>query len=205
MQTNLEGKIRNTNVPLYRPLLPLFEAITNSIQAIEDAGNGQGKIDISINRSKQTTLSDSDAAYSDIVGFTVTDTGVGFTDENFNAFNESDTRYKEKRGGRGVGRFSWLVAFHEVIIESTYAKNGSHLRRTFRFVPRGDGIEDAAVENSRTAVNTTTVTLDGYKKQYQKMCPRRSETIAAFIVEHFLEYFVGPDCPEMYLHDPATR
>ena len=56
MQTNLEGKIRNTNVPLYRPLLPLFEAITNSIQAIEDAGNGQGKIDISINRSKQTTL-----------------------------------------------------------------------------------------------------------------------------------------------------
>lgn len=37
IMTNLPGRIRNTNLPKSHALLPLFEAVVNSIHAIEDA------------------------------------------------------------------------------------------------------------------------------------------------------------------------
>ena len=41
---DLEGKIENTMLPTTKPLLPVFEAIINSIQAIEDLEISNGKI-----------------------------------------------------------------------------------------------------------------------------------------------------------------
>ena len=38
----------------------------------------------------------------------------------FKSFLESDSTYKAKIGGKGVGRFSWLKAFEEVEIQSVY-------------------------------------------------------------------------------------
>ena len=51
---NLEGKIKNTNLPQSKSLLPLFEAIVNSIQSIEDLGISNGEILITIIRKKFT-------------------------------------------------------------------------------------------------------------------------------------------------------
>src|SRR5438445_350516 len=38
MKIDLAGKIKNTQLPRSKALLPMFEAVVNSFQAIEDAG-----------------------------------------------------------------------------------------------------------------------------------------------------------------------
>lgn len=48
--TDLEGKIRNTNLPGSHFLMPLFEAVVNSIHAIEDKEEKNGRIEILIYR-----------------------------------------------------------------------------------------------------------------------------------------------------------
>src|SRR5208283_1603478 len=51
---------------------------------------------------------------------------------------------------------------------------------------------------------TTIVRLMGFNDKYQAQCPKRLETIAAFIVEEFLEYFIGPTPPVINLRDGPT-
>jgi hypothetical protein len=43
-----------------------------------------------------------------VVGFDVEYNGVGFTDDNFKSFRTPDSRWKETRGGKGIGRLGWL-------------------------------------------------------------------------------------------------
>ena len=38
MQVDIVGRIRNLQLPVTQPLIPLFECLVNSIEAIEDAG-----------------------------------------------------------------------------------------------------------------------------------------------------------------------
>jgi hypothetical protein len=52
MRASLVGKLANTPLPLSRPLQPLFEAIANSFHAIEDAGAGKHKIEITCVRAR---------------------------------------------------------------------------------------------------------------------------------------------------------
>lgn len=58
-------------------------------------------------------------------GFAVTDNGIGFNEENLDAFFTSDTQYKVGRGGKGIGRFIWLKAFQAAEIESHTLKTAS--------------------------------------------------------------------------------
>jgi hypothetical protein len=50
LRTSIAGKLNNTTLPASRPLAPLYEAIHNSLQAIEDAGPGHHVIEIIIER-----------------------------------------------------------------------------------------------------------------------------------------------------------
>lgn len=70
----------------------------------------------------------------------IQDNGCGFTENNYHAFETADTTRKLALGGKGVGRFTWLVAFAEAMIVSRY--NAGADRRAFRFTARS-GIEDA--------------------------------------------------------------
>jgi len=38
MRTDLIGRIKNTHLPVSKPLLPVLEAVSNSLHAIEDRG-----------------------------------------------------------------------------------------------------------------------------------------------------------------------
>ena len=129
MPTNLVGRLRNTPLPLTSGLLPLFEAVVNSIHAIEEAvvPAGDGNITITILRGpKQGTLNVSDAkkrgpeALEDIVGFRIEDNGVGFSDVNMMSFRTLDSGHKVHKGCRGIGRLLWLKAFGKAEIESIY-------------------------------------------------------------------------------------
>ena len=69
--------------------------------------------------SRQVNLSWQEST-TGITGFVIQDNGIGFTDEHFRSFQTSDTTYKAKTGGKGIGRLLWLKAFSKAEVESTF-------------------------------------------------------------------------------------
>jgi len=63
-----------------------------------------GRIDIEVIRDGSSSLLPEDKPISDITGFIIKDNGIGFDEKNYDAFLTSDTTYKVKRGGKGIGR-----------------------------------------------------------------------------------------------------
>src|SRR5688572_21563482 len=102
--TNIEGKVRNTVLARTKPLLPLFEVVSNSIHAIEEAGTDKGSITIDIirNGSPEALAASSNVDQYPIKTFIVKDNGIGFTQKNFDSFLTSDSDYKMEKGGKGV-------------------------------------------------------------------------------------------------------
>lgn len=201
INTNLKGRLRNHKLPASQGLLPLFEAIANSIHAIEDAGRStsEGRITISIERDSQAVMFAGDGdrrpgapALPNIVEFRVTDNGIGFTDDNMASFETLDSEYKSSRGGRGVGRLMWLKAFRSARVDSTYQHtDGTWKRRTLNFT-RDSGISDVRVAPSTSTTSGTTVTLVGFEADYRDSVPKRHDAIAQALLEHCLWYFVRP-------------
>lgn len=197
MKASIIGRIRNTNLPRAKPLLPLFEAVVNSFHAIEevrDLANPWIRID-----AEREVLLENDRP-GDFESFAVTDNGAGFNDENYDSFLTVDTQYKEALGGKGLGRFCWLKAFDRVEIESHYLEGDGLKRRAFEFRPAENSDEAKSAPSSESAPRTT-VRLVGYRSPYKEGCPNELETVAQRLVENFLPFFLDPDCPRVLLTD----
>lgn len=199
---DIAGRVRNYKLGKKKVLFPIFEAVVNSIQAIEDRIRlyddiEKGNIDISIKRN--TVLNLEDHALGDISEITVKDNGIGFNNENIESFLQSDSTYKESRGGKGVGRFCWLKVFSNVHIESTYLEGDELYRRVFDFNLDIRDLDDKVTESSDPC--GTSVTLSGIKKDYEKAFPLDVYQIVYALVNHCAVYFFMPDCPDIYIHD----
>lgn len=205
MKIDVAGRVANTALSASKPLLPLYEAVVNSVQAIEDADTKDGRIEITVLRDSQSLLQGDDASLRSVTGFQIRDNGIGFDEANFASFNTSDTKFKAQRGGKGVGRFVWLVAFNEVQVESIYKQGADFRARTFKFIPSGEGIAGLEEAISKESKRCTIVRLLGMRERFQAHCPKRPETIADHIAEHCLEFFIRGNCPKIRLNDPATH
>jgi len=202
MNIDIQNRINNIKLGYTRCLAPVFEAIINSIHAIQEAKSGTGTIDITLVRATEGVLG-KDWATQPITGFVIQDNGIGFTDEHFRSFQTSDTTYKAKTGGKGVGRLLWLKAFTKAEIESTFKQGSVFKKRTFDFTYSPDGVEKDAVTDAEAKRPMTKVCLTGFKPKYQAKCPKSVQVLARKIIEHCLEYFVQDNCPKMTLHDCA--
>ncbi len=112
MQLDLIGKINEKRLAYSNTMLPLYEAIVNSIQAIEEnSAIEAGLIDIKVVRDGQKTLREGESK-GIVIGFDIKDNGVGFNSQNFDSFNYAHSTYKCNKGGKGIGRFVWLRAFN---------------------------------------------------------------------------------------------
>jgi len=200
MKASIAGRIRNTHLPKAKALLPLFEAVMNSFQAIEEAG-GQGHV-VRIIAERQGSLDEGKPG--PIEAFTVIDSGIGFTDANFDSFETVDSPYKAARGGKGLGRFLWLKAFSRVEVESHFRAAGTDglLCRKFSFVASDEDMPRAAVRSDRQKPETS-VRLVGYRTPYVDECPRQLDIIAQRLIGHFLPLFLDPDGPALTLADSA--
>ncbi len=209
MNIDLVGRINNTKLPLSNGLCPLFEAISNSIHAIEEAKERKGRIEVEVVRQPPTPglFGVEPATNQPITGFVVHDNGIGFTDTNFNSFQTSDSTRKQTKGGKGVGRFLWLKAFDRVEVESVFQHSGKWHRRTFEFHLTDNGVEAVQTAASTDKGRRTTVRLIGFKAEYRKhqTCPRAATTIARRIIEHFLGGFVLGTCPSILLTDAQEK
>ncbi|MFE7423310.1 ATP-binding protein [Rhodococcus sp. NPDC057529] len=209
MTTSLRGRVKNTGLPKSHALLPVLEAVVNGIQAIDarfDADSSQGRLEVKIVRSPQTGLDLSMTGpgripLEPIVGFVVTDNGVGFTAENMKSFETLDSDYKSADGCRGVGRLLWLKAFNKVAVRSTYKDdNGALCGRHFRFSVEH---EVEPIELAEPLEETgTSVELERFGSAYQKSAPKTAAAIAREVFEHCIWYFLRPGgAPEIRVID----
>jgi len=194
LKTDLTGKVNNLKHFKNEALLPLFEAIVNSIEAIEERGNlSDGKVTVRVIRNTQQALPgmEVDEAQKYIIGFEIEDNGIGFDDNNYESFQTAETTYKMEKGCKGVGRFLWLKAFDKVEIESVYNKGAERYLRKIEFTLK-NGITEK--EKSMTdKPQKTVVRLFGFKKEYreQQSAFKKGDTIAQRILEHCISYFIG--------------
>ncbi|KAB7739145.1 hypothetical protein F2P47_14140 [Parvibaculum sedimenti] len=108
-------------------LLPIFEAISNAMDGIEsrfgDSANKKGHIKICFTDTNDPTK----------IMVSITDNGIGLTDENYNSFKTPFSGYKLKQNGRGFGRFIAFKVFSRVLYSSRHEFFASTNVRTFRF------------------------------------------------------------------------
>ncbi|MBF0554546.1 MAG: ATP-binding protein [Nitrospirae bacterium] len=209
MDFDIEGYVLNEPLPTSKPLMPLFEAVVNSIYAVSESNNPMKHIKISIKRNMQehNLFPDSDAQHSNkpIIGFIVEDNGIGFNDTNFKSFNTLYSLYKKKAGGKGIGRFSWLHAFNEIKIESVFNKNGQSFERTFDFSIDLQGVGNHRQREINKMTTHSIVYLNGYVDRYSYYCPKKASTIAQNILEHCLFTFINGNQPEIQIIDDDTN
>ena len=207
MQIDIKGKINEKKLAYSNTLLPLFEVIVNSIHAIEEDNSEQpGIIDIHIIRSNQQELSFSQIEnLPDITDFEIKDNGVGFNSKNYESFNYAHSTYKFAKGGKGIGRFTWLRAFKKTEIESCFKEKDQFYLRKFNFEPTVSGIEKHDISPiDAPQERYTIVKLKSLKEDYRKWCNSKSEDIALKIIEHCFVYFLDDKCPRIVLHDMET-
>jgi hypothetical protein len=116
-------------------LLPLFEAISNSLYAIQerfgdDGINKNGRIDVTVLRKLD------DGGISVIDGFQIRDNGIGLNKANYKSFRTPFSQHKMTKGGKGVGRLGWLKVFGKIHIDSCYDDKEKRKYRSFDFILR---------------------------------------------------------------------
>ena len=208
METDLEGRLARLYLSQNRPLLPVYEAISNALYAVEERPAAQHRVTLTIDRLLALgTLEEGELGEGMIRGFTITDTGIGFTDRHYTSFNTLDSQLKLPEGGKGVGRLFWLVAFADASVESEYEEGGTWYRRTFAFTRRDGGVSthQRVTIPAPASGHRTVVRLRGMQRQYREKVPRLAETVGRHVIEHFLSYFVLGTVPTIVIEDPARE
>ncbi len=181
-------------------LTPVMEAVSNSIHAIterfgEQAGH-KGRVDVFVVR-------DLNKDTHPIIGFDIEDNGVGFTEQNYKSFLTPDSRHKEKRGGKGVGRLAWLKVFEEIEVDSVYSEGGEFGRRRFKFRLTEKNQVDISIDEKPTNSSDirTRVSFRGFEGRYASRCPSKQGTIALRVLSHFVPLFIGGNAPKVVIRD----
>lgn len=125
VKTSFQGLMDSIKKSKY-PLAPIYEAITNSLEAIFQKNyKDEEKPEITVTFDF-TGLLESEAAFS---GVTIQDNGIGFNEENYKRF---ETLLDKSKGynNRGSGRIQYVHRFKRVEVESHFfTAQGLHKRK----------------------------------------------------------------------------
>ena len=195
LKENLKGRIDNLAMsPSYaNTLIPVFEALMNSIHSVQERFGDDWAKQGSINLSVEC---DGDGNPE---SFVITDNGVGLNEANFESFRTYDSRLKAKKGGKGVGRLTWLKVFERVNIISKFELQAGVSQRSFDFVLDNEkAFQNYVLRAWDTKPELQTrVELHALKDGYRSHCPKRLETITHRIAAHFLPFLIGDQCPDI--------
>ncbi len=192
------GRINNISlVPSSKnALFPLFEAIMNSIHAIEERFGkddfAKGEIDIKIMRDDENDQT---------IGFTVTDNGIGFNDVNLESFKKMDSQKKLKLGGKGVGRLLWLKVMEKVRISSIFFKDEKYKKLEFDFTAEYPLLNVKSTDDADASKIGTRVELSPYRSVYATCLPKESIAIANRVLPHFVGFFINKSPPKITISD----
>ena len=200
---NFLGRLAKIKVPKSRPLLPIFECILNSIDSIEKFGIGD-TVKIKVIRDKQEQPLVDDKAVNEIIGFEITDNGVGLNDLNFRSFCELDTTFKKDVGGKGIGRLTWLKTFNHVEIDSIYEDYGKCFRRHLVLHEQEDPFKVYSNEKIENTQLKTKIILNKYKDEYKKHLTKSLLPIVDKTVSHFMPRMFSPDIIKIVIDDEES-
>lgn len=200
---DLGGRIQNLALaPSYEnTLIPVFEAIMNSIHAVQDRFGddwvAKGHIRVEVLRDD----------HGGPLSFSIKDNGIGLNDTNLSSFRTYDSRHKLEKGGKGVGRLTWLKVFERAEIVSVFKRDGEPRKRSFRFVldneePLQSYTDTLSDDVSKTG---TVLTLTNLRDGYRGQCPKKLETVAHKVIAHFLSFLIGDNCPNILVADEDTE
>ena len=209
METYLAGRVRNFNLRPKNCLVPVFEAVMNSMQAIEDRmsfgklGHGHGTIQVSVLRKEHQPELFDKGYIPEVVGIRITDNGIGFDEPHFQAFCRLDDDFRLKTGGKGVGRISWLSAFRNASIESIYAMGepAKTFRRTFSYSVEKDGVGQVESNSLPDGEPGTDIKLTQLLPEFRVSWPKKPMTLVHHLVVHFQKYLALATCPQIVLFD----
>lgn len=197
-----ETELRTIHKKGDTPLQPLFEAFTNSLEAIrllrdENITEDKGEISINIYRTKDL-FSKKDNLYN-FQKITIEDTGIGFNDKEFERLiNLRDDRKNFKN--KGTGRVQYLHTFDKTYIHSIYADSNSStgykerkltLSKTKAFlqnntIVRLDADNEISADSSKTTITFET-TLE--KKDFDFYSAISANDIKIELIRHYLAGF----------------
>lgn len=188
-KSSLISRVRNFSLTPNEKnsLMPIFEAITNSLQSLyelyEQDWIQKGFVNIFL------YLDETENYPTDIE---IEDNGVGFNQINFDSFLTFDSAHKLKIGGKGIGRFSWLKVFNEAHIRSVFIENGIKYKREFDFLLEDVPVQNHTIEkvSNKEAIRTI-IKLKGMKSEYRSRFPSQMETVIRKILIHFLPSLIA--------------
>lgn len=200
---NIKGLVHRLELSPAKAMMPLFEAISNAIDAIEEHGDGFPchLIRIELIAAHDLAHQGGDEAFV-MDGFDIFDDGVGFGDENLASFQEAHTLSKVKLGGKGVGRFTFLKVFSNVHIRSVFQRQGETLLREFDF-SIANKVDGANVITPVKEARGTLLSMRGMEGKFKGGWPHDPDIIAQRILAHFLIRFAARSCPPMTLESPG--
>ena len=182
---------------------PLIELIVNSIQAIEELKIENGKITITVLRSKQMEI---DNGLQTINGFLIEDNGIGFTDKHRNSFDTLYSDLKSNQGGKGFGRFTCLKYFDQVSIESVYkdVEENYKSRRFNMGIDKEIIIQEEIKDIEVSSSIGSKVKIWNLKKGSFDI---KLSSIALNIFEKLLPYFITQhnNCPKIVLKEEYNK
>lgn len=204
IKTSLVGRLRNLQLSKSRALLPLFEAVVNSIHSIDERlgkdpsySISASKIDIDIKYSSQLSLDKKQQP--EIIGFNIIDNGIGFEKSNYESFQTLDSLYKQAKGCHGIGRLLWLKAFENVNVESCFYEDGAFYTKKFSFEENEGVVEKEHVNQG--SVHETIVSLDKIRPEYMENFQVSTEKLSNAMLEHCLWYFFRDGgAPNIIIH-----
>lgn len=181
---NAEEQMMRPEV-LKQPLLPLYEAIHNAIHASQEREVKDITIGVEIHRDSANPIGE----IARIEGFTVTDCGMGFTDEKTEAFFKLFTKNKKKLFNcKGIGRLAYFSSFVTVDVDSVFQVDGAFQERVFSVTISSIGTDKLPqpVPSSR-AENATVIKVHGLKAD----CFERYEIPTDAVINSLLDYFAA--------------
>lgn len=187
----LKGFAKATNT-----IQPLFEAFTNSLEAIDmrkktgDVFSPYIHVDFYFN---QTIEGEND----DLTRLVITDNGIGFDDNNFTRL----TIFKDDTKGynnRGSGRIQLIQSFINATYSSVYKQDGVLKYRQFvlskseRFLQENSIVllEEEKIANSNEELKTTLILDELRVKGDNKFFSQQSvHSIKKALLDHYILYF----------------
>lgn len=202
MLANIKGLVDRLELSPAKAMMPLFEAISNAIDAIEEHNNGFINHSIRIRLIAVNDLASQGGDETFVVdGFEIRDDGVGFDDKNLASFKEAHTLSKVKVGGKGVGRFTYLKVFSNIKVRSVFKNESGSQLRAFEFSIQ-DELKGSDEIQSLDELSGTSVSMTGMDLKYKSGWPQSPQIIADRIIAHFLIRFAARSCPPMILESP---
>ena len=203
--TNLRNRVNKLHLPKTKPLLPVFEIISNAVHAIDEKklldSSLSGIISIkAIRNGDEAALKQvSDIEQYPINSFIIVDNGIGLNNENFLSFQEFDSEKKLDIGGKGIGRLVCLKAFRKLLIDSIYKEQEQFRYRKFEYKKSKEGFDKYADTASKKTVSGTKITLCDYESEFQKQVPNAIREIARQIITHFQLYYIQGKQPDIII------